>query len=315
MRFVLTETGGTPHVPERIISYEITSEISAPCDGLRLSFIMPLSLGEISGVKAYDGDRLIFNGFADMQKITLDKNGFVHFIYARSSASLLVDNEAIPREYACPSANALCLCNASEFGFTTDLPDIYSENAYLVSKGRSCFAAINDFVRAVFGSDIYVDPNNVIRVYDGKGTLRNLDDYSVSSASLIINRSEPISEIAYKISSADEYVYHFKSVLADERGIRRKRLLNLSSIPEWQRQEAARTSIEKSFSEYKCVEIMIVGECDLSLNDRVRVNLEGIGAVGEFAVFELARIKNKNGEKTVITLKENGKGEVLNYVA
>lgn len=315
MRFLFYEITGAHYEPQNVISYEITSEVDAPCDGLRLSFIMNAPLGEIACVKAYDGDRLIFNGFADMQRTSVNEQGLAHFIYARSSASLLVDNEATPREYACPSAASLCFCNASELGFTTDLPDIYCESSYAVSKGKSCFGVINDFVHAVYGGNIYVDPFNVIRVYKLGSKLKNLDDYSVSSASLVINRSEPISEIAYKINSADEYAYHFKSVLADEGGIRRKRLLNLSSIPEWQREKTAQAMLEKSLADYKCLEVTIVGECDLSLYDRVQASLDNIGAVGEFVVFELARIKNKNGEKAVVTLKENKTGEVLNYVA
>ncbi len=116
-----------------------------------------------------------------------------------------------------------------------NLPELYSENSYLVPKGTSCYGAINNYVSAVSGTPVYATPENVLKTYEKNSTVKRLDDYNILSLSYVINRSEPISEIDYKINSADNYSYHFKSGFVQKMGIERKRMMNLSSIPLWQR--------------------------------------------------------------------------------
>lgn len=314
MRFVFCTADGKSAQAENIISYEITSEVGAACDGLRLFFKADESVGEIVSVKAFSGEELIFSGLADVQKMTAGADGLTCFIYARSTACLLVDNEAVPRQLENPSAQQLCFCNAREFGFTWDLPEIYSENSYLISKGKSRFGAINDFVFAVYGSDIYVTPGDVIKVFEKSNRVKSLSDYALSRASLIINRGEPISCVDYKISAGESYAYHYESRSAGNRGIKRKRLYNLSSVPAWQRKTTAKKLLSRSLLDYVCLEAQICGECDLKLFDTVSANIEEIGACGEFTVYELVRMKNKNGEKTIALLKKSQEEDFVNYV-
>lgn len=314
MRFVFYEIGGEKIEPKQVISYEMTSEVGAACDGLRLTFESAQPLGEIVCVKAYDEKRLVFNGAPDVQKLTADARGFVNFIYARSSAALLVDNEAKPFQYFKPSAEQLCLNNAADLGFTCELGRIYSESSYFVPKGKSRFGAINDFVFAVFGANIYVTPNNAIRAFELSDRVKRLDAYTLGSVSCIINRSEPISEIDYKISAADNYVFHYKNEFAAKRGIRRGRLLNLSALPAWQREAAAQKLLSESCLDYYCVEACILGECDLELFDRVLVDIDGFAEKGEYVVYELVKSKGGDGEKTTALLKKSQRGELVNYV-
>lgn len=314
MNFVFYEINGSKKMPLNIISYEITSEAGAACDGLRVSFYSNEAFGEISEVKAFDGGELIFNGFCDMQKMTLHGGGFKYFIYARSTASLLVDNEAAPLEYNKPSAAQLCFSNTSEFGFKYALPEIYSENRYIVAKGKSCFAAVNDFVYAMTASNIYITPENEIKILEKNKKVKKLCDFNISSVSYVINRSEPISCIDYKINSADDYVYHYKNALAERRGIKRKRLINLSAVPEWQGKRVAAKMLERTQAEYYCVEACVCGKCSLKLFDTVDVCLDDFSVSGRFIVYEITRLKNKNGEKTVVLLKKENESELINYV-
>lgn len=314
MRFELQDINGKGFDISNVISFELTSEAGAACDGLRLSFIPDLDLDEIVSVKAYSDGELVFNGFCDDQKLVCDKSGRKCFIYARSTASLLVDNEAIPFQYVCPTARQLWLSNAKELGFECGLPEVYTENTYIVSKGTSCYGAINDFVYAACGAPIYVTPENVLRVFALSEKVKGLEGYNVVSLSKIISRSEPISTVDYKINTSDAYSYHFKSAFADARGIRRRRLYNLSSIPQWQREKAAQKKIEKSLSDYYSVQAVIAGECDLRLYDRVKLSFSG-DIPEEFFVYEKTVSKSGNGEKTAVVLKKNIDGELINYVA
>ena len=313
MRFELQDIKGKRFDASNVISFELTSEAGAACDGLRLSFIPENNIDEIVSVRAYSSGELIFNGFCDDQRLTRDKSGIKCFIYARSSASLLVDNEAIPFQYTCPSARQLWFSNAKELGFAFGLPEVFTENNYTVSKGTSCYGAINDFVFAVYGAPIYVTPENVIKVYELGEKVKRLESYNVLSLSRIISRSEPISAVDYKINTADAYSYHFKSDFAAARGIRRRRLYNLSSIPQWQREKAAQKKVEQSLSDYYSVQAVIAGECDLRLFDRVKLSFGGDPEA--FFVYEKTVSKNKSGEKTAVVLKKNIDGELINYVA
>ncbi len=315
MTFQLFDMDGNVFEPEKMISYELVSEAEAPCDGLRLSFSCGENIGEISVVKAYRNNKLSFNGFCDKQKITFSASGKICFIYARSSASLLVDNEAVPCQYKNPSARQLWFSNAKDFGFKMNLPELYSENSYLVPKGTSCYGAINNYVSAVSGTPVYATPENVLKTYEKNSTVKRLDDYNILSLSYVINRSEPISEIDYKINSADNYSYHFKSGFVQKMGIERKRMMNLSSIPLWQREINAEKMIEKSLAEYYSVSAVILGESDLEIFDRVIIDFDDCFNDEEFYVSELAVCKNENGEQTTVLLKKKINGEMINYVA
>ncbi|MDE5605268.1 MAG: hypothetical protein K2I73_06785 [Eubacterium sp.] len=315
MKFLLFDINGRAFEAESILSYELTAEAEAPCDGLRLSFLCHSSIGEICNIKAYRKNKLVFNGFCDKQKVTFSESGKICFIYARSSAALLVDNEAVPCQYENPSARQLWFSNAKAFGFKTDLPEIYSSNSYLVSKGTSCYGAINDYVSAVSGMPVYATPENELKIYAQSKEVKRLEDYNVSSLSYVINRSEPIDEIDYKINSADNYSYHFKSDFVQKMGIQRKRMVNLSSIPLWQREMNIEKIIKKALDEYYSVSVVLLGNCDLALYDRMLINAEDTLQNEEFYIAELTFSKNKNGERTTALLKKNIDGEMVNYVA
>ncbi len=315
MKFEFTDINGGIFKPENIVSYELSREAGAACDGLRLNFIPDDFPPELCGVKAYLGEKLIFNGFCDKQKTTVCETGLQCFVYARSSAALLVDNEAVPCEYNCPSARQLWYSNARELGFSCELPELYSENSYLISKGTSRFGVINDFVKATGGMPIYITPDNVIKVFEKGEKAKSLRDFNIISLSRIINRSEVISDMDCKISASDSYSYRFKSDYASGRGIVRKRLYNLSALPMWQREITAREKIKKSLEEYICAEAVIAGECDLELFDRIEVSFGKKGESEEFFISEIIRSKSGSGEKTAVVMKRNIDGEIVNYVA
>ncbi len=315
MRFELYGTDGAAVFPEMITSYELVSETDSACDGLRLNFCSEELPPEICILKAFSDREIVFNGFCDMQKITAGGGFYTCFIYARSSAALLVDNEALPSQYNCPTARQLWFTNARELGFGCDLPEIYSENSYLVSKGTSCYGAINDFVRAVYGAPVYATPENVLDVYRESSSVKRLKNYPLLSLSCVINRSELISDIDYKINSSDNYRYHFKSEFVRARGIRRKRLYNLSALPLWQREITAAEKITNSLSEYCSVIAELSGDCDFRLCDKVSVDFDGQDYSGTYFVSEMVKSMGKNGEKTTLVLKKKIDGELVNYVA
>ena len=72
------------------------------------------------------------------------------------------------------------------------------------------------------GMPVYATPENELKIYEKSKEVKRLDDYNALSLSYVINRSEPIGEIDYKINSADNYLYHFKSDFVQKMGIKRR---------------------------------------------------------------------------------------------
>ncbi|MCD7723316.1 MAG: hypothetical protein LUH82_05140 [Clostridiales bacterium] len=315
MTFCLTDINGAQFCPQKIKSYELTSDVSAVCDGLRLYFHSASAVGECAFVSAYNaGGELIFSGICDSQQATAGKDGCEYFIYARGSGAVLADNEAEPCEYNSPTAAQLWHSNARQFGFSCALPEIGTKSSYIVSKGTSCRGAVNDFVSAVYGANIYVTPAGELRAFEESAGVKELCDYPLCSLKYLINRGDVVSRADYKISSDEGYKYHLESTMAAAAGISRRKLYNLSSLPAWQRDVAAKKKISDSLLEYHCVEAEIAGECDLQLCDRVHVKSDMLNLDAQMAVCEIVRCENVNGAKTSVVLKEKTDGEIINYV-
>lgn len=315
MNFLFKTLGGELIEPEEITSFEFAAETSAACAGLRINFICDAPPPEIVNVRAYSGERLVFNGLCDRQRASVGESGTSVFVYARSTASLLVDNEALPCEYYLATSRQLWLQNAMAFGFEFGLPELESEGTYRVLKGTSRFGAINDFVSELYGRGIYVTPENVIKAYEKSENVKTLDGRDVLSASFTYSRSEVLSGIDYKINSHEKYSYHLESPLARKNGITRKKLLNLSSLPPWQRKASAKRQIKNASLKYKALEAVLAGAQDFSLYDRVLANFEQLSVSGEFFVDEITVSGSAAGETTTLLLRSETEEELNNYVA
>lgn len=303
--------------PDEIISYELVSDISAACDGLRLYYRASNLPEEIIKVCVKDNGKTIFYGFADKQKTTADESGCVDFIYARSSAMLLIDNEATPCQFTCPSSGQLWFHYAEEFSIKNGLPQVSFDGNYYVQKGTSCFKAINDFMKYVHGMGVYVTPENVLAAFEKSEECKNLDGCEIISACKINDRSEILSSIDYKINSTDKYIYHLESSYAVRNMIKRRKLTNLSALPVWQREASVSFQVQNPLMFSKTVEVVFAGAPEFSLYDRVVLNISrlGISADDEYIVSQIVKQKNEKGTKTTVVFNKETDGELINYVA
>ena len=78
---------------------------------------------------------------------------------------------------------------AKEYGFTNRLPNIACDGNYLVTAGKSCWAAINDFVYGMTGNGIFVTADNCI-VPARQGKKSAISPHSIVSARRVINRGD-----------------------------------------------------------------------------------------------------------------------------
>lgn len=199
-------------------------------------------------------------------------------------------------------------------GFENALPDIISNNSYEVSIGASCFGAINNFVKLLTDEEIYVDCCDRIKSYCESEDIKSLNSCKVISEAAVINRSEPLSQINFKKTLSDNYNLHTKSQFADKIGINRQLYVNLTSLPQWQREFTISRDLKKSFDEYKQLELTVKGYFDENIYQRF--DFDGAtGAYKDYILIEKKYTFDKNGEVTKLLLKKKNDAEVVTYVA
>lgn len=260
MIFEIEMTGGEKKQVDTVISYSWSADLSAACDGLRLYFLKNdvSDTAEAYRIRVFDGSDCVFFGYVDTEKTTYDAQGCVCFIYARSSACLLVDNEAAPVTLISPTSTQLFETFAKEFGFKNGLGEIQGDMVYMIPKGTSCFGAIQDFAADVSGAGIYVDSGNTLRLYDNSDEIEIPQDI-VISASVITERGEPVSDLNYKIESSESYRHCLTSLFLKQENISRKRYFNASSYPVGQRERVLRQKLYSLSGSYRRLELTVQG--------------------------------------------------------
>lgn len=315
MKITVNTIDDREYILENLIELNFTQTAGVACDCFSAVFKSKTPIGEIVTVKVWENDVLVFNGYCDNQKITEDKNGFEIYFYARSTASLLVDNEAQPFTYNKPTANQLCFTFAKPLGFECELPNIKSDNKYEVTKGTSCFGAVSQFVSLTNGGEIYVTPQNSIKLYEKSTDIKALNSYRILSACSVINRSEPLSEILFKrTSSSAGYNLHTKAQVNEELRLNeRKQYVNLTSLPQWQREYAVFERLKSSFESYKTLEITVAGYASDKLYQRFSYSSK-IGDFEDYILVDKKYTSDKKGKLTRLTLKKEIDLKEITYV-
>lgn len=312
LKFVASDINSNELVIKDIVSYELSKDIDAACDGLRIIFNTECAVDELKAIKAYYGDCLIFNGFVDSQSDSINANGRECFVYARSSACVLLDNEAEPRSYYFPSTASLFSKNAQEFGFVNKLPLYAIQHSYLVGKGVSCYGAINNFIKGITGKSICVNPNNELIIPQGEGCV-DFDKLDIISEKRTIGRGRLVSLIDYKIDGDMKYSHHIKSRFLERNGIRASKKINLTTLPVWQREGNAKHTLSKNAEEYYKIEAVVLGGVAVDFYDRA-IGTSGFGELDGYYVAGLCISYDIRGERTKITLCKKLDLEEISYV-
>ena len=293
-------------------SYELCRDADAPCDSLRITFINDSTLPEAYRIMAFCNGKCVFNGYVDTQRESLHQNHIVCFLYCRSSACLLTDSEAKPFTYTSPSARALFEINAGD-EFKYNLGSIYSDISYQVGKGTSLYGAINGFVYSVTGEKIRVTPENELVLLNTKKAVK-LDEKRLISAKRIINRGNALSQIDYKISNSTDYIYHRVSDFMKNKKITARKIRNISTVPDWQRETTLKTVFSSANADYCGWELIVQGYAEIDLCDEIKADVEGFEIFGKAVANSVAHILDSSGERTVIRANYVLDLEEMSYV-
>lgn len=308
VKFVLTTLDDEKIVVDDISSYEIRRDKDAPCDSLRLYFYPKAVLPELVSIKGFCGADMIFNGFVDVQEQKLSEENSLCYIYSRSTACLLVDNEAKPFTYYSPSAKALYINNCSHFPFECNLPNDACDTYYQVDKGTTCFDLLDQFVRSFLGEHIRVNAKNEINILKSNNIL-DLNSKTIISAKQSINRGSALTRVDYKNSSNSDYKYHMKSGFIEDRNINRSIIKNLSVIPDWQKEQYLLDIMKNANDEYFTYKFEILGYVNADLMDEIEYR-----DLKDVYVSSVKHLFDKNGERTIITANQKQNLKETRYV-
>lgn len=310
----LTTVDGKKITVDKFTELCFTQTAGVACDSLWAVFAPDSSIEEICTVRLYINYKLVFSGICDCQKISYGTNGAEAYFYARSTACILVDNEAEPYTYQHPSAKQLCFSLAEGLGFSNSLPNISSTEQYEITKGTSRYGAISQFVRLLTGRHINITPKNDIELISESNEIKNLNDYDILSFTEITNRSEPLSKIQFKQNSSQEkYNLHTKSMLCDSLGINRTKFINLNSLPKWQRDNTVLLQLKSSFEDYKTLEVSVSGYADEPLLSRFDCSTKH-QSYSDYVLTQRKFICTKSGTVTRLTLKKQLDIKEITYV-
>ncbi len=298
-------------IPGELLSWEIRRDISAPCDSVSLRFKCEAGQDELERAEAYADGRLIFSGFCDLQREEKKGEHCECFVYARSAACLLVDNEAEPYTYESPTARALFNINAEKYGFSFCMEDVGCSGRYVVNKGRSAYSAINGLVEAVSGKRVTVTPELELRA-GGDGRRLTVSPESILRDRKSVCRGSAISRIDYKTADGSAYSHHIKSRSLERKGISKSRKVNLSSLYEWQQALELKNMLKSAAQEYFSRELTLEGTQDIQLYDRLLVD----GEIGgeDYYVCSACSVFDRRGERTVVRLTRDIDLEEIIYV-
>lgn len=314
MKFILEDKNENRITPEQVLSYVWSADANAACDGLRLTFLCGENMPQIYRVYVYDGEDCVFNGYADVQKVTMDASGCSCFLYARSSACLLVDNEAQPVSLVQPTSHQIFSCFAKEFGFENALPETAVDTLYLVQKGTSCFGVLHDFIQNACGSNVYVNAQNELCVYQ-TGSRLIVPQEQILSFSRITERGAPVSSYYYKIDSSEPYLHRLTSGYLNQAAIQRRRYVNLAAYPAGQRERLLKQKMYEKAQSYDCLEMTVQGEVTVPLFASLQSDGTQLQAYAGYLLYARELSGSSSGVQTKLNFKKKVDLQEVAHVA
>lgn len=139
-------------------SFEIRSSMDTPTDSFTgiFPFSSSLSIGDTIEVTSAQKDILFFGTAEDITTI-ISSDGVFTEIFARSPAAALIDNEALPKTYNCPSFEDIYKNHALPYGIKSfSGENLRWQENFSVLKGDSHWDVIKRFCLSVTGFEPFI---------------------------------------------------------------------------------------------------------------------------------------------------------------
>ncbi len=300
---------GERHSLSHPVSLTLSRDLYTPAD--ILTAVLPFSVEEeVAFVTVHYQDEEIFRGIADEQIVLSGENVKTKLV-CRSTAALLLDNEACPQSFTDASAGLVFSRYAAPYGFTLEgESETTLKGEFRVQKGVSCYKVLEDFAAAVYGTIPYVSGSKVSMkgaVCVGEAVLSNIGD-GIPFTSLEYNRlrCKLISRVRVKLEQGGEYSAVVKDEEAIRRGIERERYINATELSSKTLSDADRLiSASRSKGETVTVNVPfcmtdVLGK-SASVRDKWLGNLTGFCVTG----IRYSLTQDSENTRLILTRKES----------
>ena len=280
-----------------------------PADDLELKFLCSGKVRELKELYVIKNNENIFSGIVDTQRVSIDDSGIFLSLVSRSKVALLLDNEAIPQTYYVPSLLNIFNRHIKPYGFDFIIGDMKSfSNEFTISKGMSEWEVLENFCADYLKVYPRVSYDGTINA-TGKVTGDNIFFSNVKSGIRYreiyekINRYEIYSEVNVKATSVDSYSTIVKNDDVINRGISRRRLLNVvdnMKTPALCGELLISKSIKNSYS----ICLNCPGNLNIHIGDKASLYDPILLNIDNLVVSEIKYTLNKRGENTKVILKK-----------
>lgn len=303
------------------LSIKISMDEDAPADSITAKFAIDndseyyktFANDQLVKIKVYDVDksRMILNGLIDEQIVSVNDKGIILTIVARSTASLLLDNEAKPQIYNSFNSELLYKRHLKPYGYIgfNNAEDKRYIGIFEVGKGVSEWQVIEKFCKEFMIRTPRIRPNNTVdflNEYKESGiTFSNKDNKGLFYSSIEENykRYKLISEVFVRSLKDGNYDNRIKDNVSINRGIIRKRYINAvgdNKSPIFRGTELIKSANRDSFE----LKLVYPGEIPIELFDKVTIDDEIIGKISNLIAVSINYTLDKLGEKCAITFRK-----------
>lgn len=303
LRCFLEDSQGTMHSLSTLTKLKISCSKNVPAHSLRL-VTSALDDREFLRVHLFEEDECILSALVDEQIISVGENSCTELI-CRSTAAVLLDNEAKSANFVNPCTELIFKAYAQPYGFSEYKgKDMYLAGEFVVGNGMSCYQVLERFSKGAYGKSIDIDGDKVcFEAEDEKQPLYFSNDSEGISFTEFSYSEFPcrrISKIFVKTESQGDYDTVVADEVAVEKGIVRERYMDVSDISDKSLIEAqeAITDAKKSSQEINIVcPLRLLGVLSAQVSVRVGEKLyEG------FEVKSLSYTLSGDREETRLTL-------------
>lgn len=242
-------------------SFEIRSSMDTPADSFTgiFPFSSSLSLGDTIEVTSPEKERLFFGTVEDLTTI-ISSDGVFTEIFARSPAAALIDNEALPKTYNCPSFEDIYKNHALPYSIKSfSGENLRWQGTFSILKGDSHWDVIKRFCLSVTGCEPFISGD--LTLYS-----KHPENF-LSEKKIAISNSMPgctkfskaeftessfgiVGKIICKVQKEGTYAHSILNPYIKNPENYSVRIVDLTNTPLWERQNKTdrifRLSLEKT---------------------------------------------------------------------
>lgn len=263
MRYMAVDASGKNLELKNPVCITLSMEEEIPADNFCGLFSVDSKTADFCYILIYSKNKPVFKGIVDEQTETISQKGRLLEISARSMAAVLLDNEAMPKNYLSPDMGVLMDFNFSPLGFEEYIgEDKQKSGRIVISKGTSEWDVLRRYAENFLGVVPRVNSESIIDVSGNSCEdmlyISNSGENKFLSLKHSRKRYKLISEIYIRTDRFGGYGMCVKNDKAIALGVQRRRCVNTADSRNISAGACEKT-IERTNKEYETVSLVLSG--------------------------------------------------------